>query len=88
MATEQIEKDLLRARDIGERAYRCFSEQRLEWNPAKAKFFDTMKKVNLKTFAHLNKNMEVKKGTSNEIIVRADGRLFAQMIVNNILLIN
>lgn len=81
MATEQIEKDLLEAHDIGERAYRCFSQQRLESNPAKEKFFDTMKKVNLKTFAHLSKKMEVQKGTTNEIIVRADRRLFAQMIV-------
>ena len=82
MATEEIEKDLLQAHDLGERAYRCFSgEQRLECNPPKAKFFDTMKKVDLKTFAHLSKNMEVQKGTTSEIIVRADRRLFAQMIV-------
>ena len=44
MATEQIEKDLLEAHDIGERAYRCFSRQRLESNPAKEKFFDAMKR--------------------------------------------
>ena len=81
VATEQIEKDLLQAQDIGERAYRCFSEQRLESNPPKVKFFDTMKKANLKTFSHLSKKMEVQKGTTNEIIVRADKRLFAQMIV-------
>ena len=43
MATEQIEKDL---RNIGERAYHCFSQQRLGSNPAKEKFFDAMKKVN------------------------------------------
>ena len=30
VATEQIEKDLLQAKDIGERAYRCFSKGRLE----------------------------------------------------------
>ena len=40
-----------------------------------------MKKVNLKTFAHLSKKMEVQKGSTNEIVVRADRRLFAQMIV-------
>ena len=44
VTTEQIEKDLLQAQDIGERAYRCFSEQRLESNPPKVKFFDTIKK--------------------------------------------
>jgi len=40
-----------------------------------------MKKANLKKFSHLSKKMEVQKGTTNEIIVRADKRLFAQMIV-------
>ena len=80
MANEQIEKDL-EADDIVERAYRCFSRQRLESNPAKEKCFDAMKKVNLKTFAHLSRKREVQKGSTNEIVVRADRRLFAQMIV-------
>ena len=39
VATEQIEKDLLQAQDIRERAYCCFSEQRLESNPPRVKFF-------------------------------------------------
>ena len=79
MATEQIEKDLLEAHDIGERAYRCFSQQRLESNPAKEKFFDAMKKVNLKTFAHLSKkspkgNYKRNHSESGQRIVCTDDR--------------
>lgn len=65
VATPDVEHDLLQANDIGEKAYRAFREQRLQSNPAKVKFHDTITKAKLKTFTHL----------------KADRRLFAQMIV-------
>ena len=44
-------------------------------------FCDRIKKENLKSFAHLGKKMNVRGGSPNEAILRADRRLFAQMIV-------
>ena len=81
MATEQIEKDLLQAASIGEKAYRTFSQERLESSPPKVKFNDKVKKTMLKTFSHLGKELKVKRGTPGEIVVRADRALFAQMVV-------
>ncbi|KAK3751112.1 hypothetical protein QZH41_016239, partial [Actinostola sp. cb2023] len=81
LATEQIERDLLQAKDIGEKAYRTFSEQRLESNPAKINFHGKMTKAKLKTFSDLNKKMKLRQGTAKEIILKADRALFAQMIV-------
>ena len=81
-ATEQIERDFLHAKDIGERAYRCFSKERLEKsNPTKMKFCDRIKKENVKSFAHLGKKMNVRGGSPNEVVLRADRTLFAQMMV-------
>ena len=81
MATEDVAHDLLQAKDLGERAYRSFSKERLEANPPKVKFHDTMSKTKLKTFSHMNKKVELRKGTTKEIVLKADRALFAQIIV-------
>ncbi|KAL9969089.1 hypothetical protein ACROYT_G021256 [Oculina patagonica] len=80
-ATNEIENDLLQAKDIGEKAYKSFSAERLECHPPKVKFHDTLTKAKLKTFSDLNKKMKVQKGTANEVILKADRALFAKMIV-------
>lgn len=80
-ATPDVEHDLLQAKDIGEKAYKAFREQRLQSNPPKVKFHDTITKAKLKTFTHLNKKVSVKAGRNQEVILKADRRLFAQMIV-------
>ena len=49
MATADVSCDLLQANDLGERAYRSFSKERLEVNPLKVRFHDTMSKAKLKT---------------------------------------
>ena len=67
MATEDVAHDLLQAKDLGERAYRSFSKERLEANPPKVRFHDTMSKTKLKTFSHMNKKVELRKGTTKEI---------------------
>ena len=72
---------MLQAKDIGEKAYKAFREQRLQSNPPKVKFHDTITKAKLKTFTHLNKKVSVKSGRNQEVILKADRRLFAQMIV-------
>ena len=79
VATPDVEHNLLQAKDIGEMAYKAFRGKRLQSNPPKVKFHDAIKK--LKTFTHLNKKTSVKAGHNQEVILRADRRLFAQMIV-------
>ena len=81
VATPDVEHDLLQAKDIGEEAYNAFREQRLQSNPPKVKFHDTIIKAKLKTFTLLNKKVSVKAGRNQEVILKADRRLFAQMIV-------
>ena len=80
-ATPDMEHDLLQAKDIGETAYKAFREKRLQSNPPKVKFHDTIIKANLTTFTHLNKRTSVKAGQNQEVILRADRKLFAQMII-------
>ena len=83
VATPDVEHNLLQANDIGEKAYKEFREQRLQSNTPKVKFHDTITKANLKTFTHLNKKVshQVTSGRNKEGILKADRRLFAQMIV-------
>eukprot|EP00058_Branchiostoma_floridae_P000336 XP_002585824.1 hypothetical protein BRAFLDRAFT_111039 [Branchiostoma floridae] len=81
VATPDVEHDLLRAKDVGEEAYQAFREQRLESDPPQVNFHDTMTKAKLKTFTNLNKKVTVKAEKNQEVILKADRRLFAQMIV-------
>lgn len=72
VATPEIEHDLLKAKDIGEQAYRSFRKQRLDSEPTKVKFHEKMTKLQLKTFGDLNKKMKVSRGTAKEVILKAD----------------
>ena len=81
LVTSEIEKDLLQAVALGEKAYKTFSKDRLESHPPKSKFHDTITKLKLKTFADLSKKIKVQSGMSKEVIIRADRALFAQMII-------
>ena len=81
MASEDVVGDLLQAKHLGERAFQSFSKERLEANPPKVRFHDSMSKAMLKTFKHMNKKVELRKGTVKEIVLKADRAMFAQMIV-------
>ena len=81
VTTPDVEHDLLQAKDIGEMAYKAFCEKRLQSNPPKVKFHNTITTAMLKTFTHLNKKTSVKAGQNQVVILRANRRLFAQMIV-------
>ena len=81
MASEDVAGDLLQAKHLGERAFQSFSKERLEANPPKVKFHDSMSNAMLKTFKHMNKKVELRKGTAKEIVLKADRALFAHMIV-------
>ena len=81
MASEDVARDLLQAKHLGERTFQSFSKERLEANPPKVIFHDSMSKAMLKTFKHMNKKAELRKMTAKEIVLKADCALFAQMIV-------
>ena len=81
MTSEDVAGDLLQAKHLGERAFQNFSKESLEANPPKVRFHDSMSKTMLKTFKHMNKKVELRKGTAKEIVLKADRALFAQMIV-------
>ena len=82
VASSEVQDDLLRAKDVGEELYKAaFREQRFECDPPKVKFHDTMKKAKLKTFTDLNKKIKVKASNNQEVVLKAEKILFAQMIV-------
>ena len=81
VASSEVQDDLLRAKDAGEELYKAFREQRLECDPPNVKFHDTVKKAKLKTFADLNKKIKVELSSNQEVVLKAEKRLFAQMIV-------
>ena len=81
VAPPNIQQDLLAAKAVGEKAYEIFRVERLESQPAKTKFHDTIPKAKLQTSTDLNKRVQVKSKTSKEIILKADRNRFAQMIL-------
>ena len=77
----KIQQDLLAVKAVSEKAYEIFREERLESQPAKTKFHDTIPKAKLQTFTNLNKKVPVNRKTAKEIILKADRNLFTQMIL-------
>ena len=75
----EVQDDLLRAKDVGEELYKAFKEQRLECDPLKVKFYDTKKKAKLKIFTGLNNKIKVKASNNQEVVLKAEKRLFAQL---------
>ncbi|KAG1670035.1 hypothetical protein GQR58_017158 [Nymphon striatum] len=76
-ATSAITSDLLKARSKGEEAFKIHKE-RLESGSG---FFDPIKKQNLQTFTVLQKNTVVNAGTNREMILKADNRVFGNMLL-------
>ena len=66
---------------LGGKAYKTFSKDRLESDPPKLKFHDTITKLKIKPFGDLSKKIKVQSGMSKEVIIRADRALSAQMII-------
>ena len=48
-----MERALLQAEALGEKAYKSLSKERLEFDPAKLKFHDTVTNLKIKTFGDL-----------------------------------
>ena len=77
-ASDNIAANLLQAEKKGEAQLKKFCEERLV--ECKVPFYETMHKLNLKTFRSLQKQATVKvKG--KEVILKADRDIFARMIV-------
>ena len=77
----EVKDDLLRANDVGEELNKAFREQCLECDAPNVKFHDTMKKAKLKKFTELNKKIKLEASNNQEVVLKAEKRLFAQMIV-------
>ena len=76
-ATSTITNDLLKAHSKGEEALNIHME-RLETGSG---FYDPIKKLKLQTFSALQKSTVVKAGANREIILKADNRVFGQMLL-------
>jgi len=72
----QVSTDLLAAREKGEHAYKEFEQQWLQKGDC---FHDPIKKIKLKTFSAM-KSKPVK-GTTKKIVMKADRRLFGNMVL-------
>ena len=78
-APEDVTRDLLNGRKVGEEAYQVFKEQRLESSPPQKKFHDTMKLNKLKTFSSLSQKKKV--STDGRTMVLKDRSLFGRIII-------
>ena len=72
---------MVRAKEVGEEAYKAFREQSLECDPPNVEFHDAKKKAKLKTFAELNEKITVKASYNQSVVPKAERRWFAEMIV-------
>jgi hypothetical protein len=71
-----VQSSLLTVRKKGEEAYETFKKDRLEKGE---KFFDPIKKINLKTFTSTTTSK--KYGKNKDVIIKSDRKLFASMIL-------
>jgi len=72
---EDVKRDLLRAKGVGESAAKNFVDERLSKGSG---FYDTIPKQKLKTFSV----MQIKKTTAGkEIMLKADNKVFGRMLL-------
>ena len=75
VASPDVSTDLLAAREKGEHVYKEF-EQRMQKGDC---FHDPIKKIKLKTFTTMKSKPA--KGKTKEIVMKADRRLFGNMVL-------
>ena len=73
-----VASDLLKANEIGEKAYKEFHDDRIE--SREKCFHDTLSKQKLKTVSDVNKS-SVTKGKNKETVLKADHKLFGHMVL-------
>ena len=74
----EVEKDILLAEDLGEKRKDEFIEERLKTN---SKFFDPIKKLNLKTMGTCAKSTKVKTSTNKVIELKNQGNIAFKLLV-------
>ena len=82
VAPPTVVKDLLsllRALEVGEKAYQTFKHTRLDDDTPSVKFHDKMAKQRLKTFSTIGTKTARTKGQN--VVLKADRNLFSQMIL-------
>ena len=75
-----VANDLMRARQVGERAYQQLKTERIESSTPKTKFHDPLELNKLKTFASLAKQKTVN-SNGRALILKADRSLFGRMMI-------
>jgi hypothetical protein len=80
-ATSDISNDLLKAQQFGEQSFQKFREDRLEKETPTIRFHDPIKKHKLKTFSDLTKKTRRTTVNGKDVILKADRKLFGQMIL-------
>ena len=76
VTSPDVSTDLLAAREKGEYAYKEFEQQRIQKGDC---FHDPIKKIKLKTFTAMKSKPA--KGKTKEIVMKADRRLFGNMVL-------
>ena len=80
MPSAEIRNNLLTAADKGHNAYHTFRQTRLESKNPTKDFYERLSKLQLKTFSDLKKTKKTKV-TGREIILKADHKLFGNMVL-------
>ena len=80
VASDSVTADLLNTHSIGEQKFMDFYNQRLKPSENRVDFFDRLPLLKIKTFSSMVKTKSMKV-SGQEVIVRADSRLFARMLV-------
>lgn len=75
-----VANDLMRARQVGEKAYQQFKTERIESSTPKTKFHDPLKLTKLKTFSSLGKQKTVN-SNGRALILKADRSVFRRMMI-------
>ena len=77
-ATEEVQKDLLRAKEVGLEKSSTFISERIRSN--NIPFYEPIKKNNLKTFSSMNAKKKVKIGDKH-VLIKVDREFFGRMLI-------
>ena len=77
---EDVERDILQAENLGRTQKEAFIEERLAEN---AKFFDPIKRLNLKTMVHMTKTVKVKTSQNKILELKHQGNIAFQLLIQS-----
>ena len=80
VATTEVQKDLLNAREQGELAFTKFKQERMQAGEASTKFHDRLPKLKLKTFSDTQRSQKLRT-PNKEVVLKADNKLFGHMVL-------